>query len=274
MPELPEVETVVAGIRPHLVGTCITEVVLRRADIRLPIPTDLPQRVAGQRVLAVSRRAKYVQVALANGYTLLVHLGMSGRLTLLPQDGFTPRTHDHVLWRLEDGMQLVFHDPRRFGVVTGMDAWEVASHPLIRHLGPEPLGEAWDGKALHQALQGRRVAIKQAIMDARLVVGVGNIYASETLFRARILPDRPVQSLSTAECHALVATTQQVLREAIASGGSTLRDYVRSSGDPGYFQHKFQVYGREGEGCVVCDSPVQRLVQGGRSSFFCASCQQ
>ena len=230
----------------------------------------MPAAVAGQRVTAVRRRAKYLLIDLARG-SLLLHLGMSGSLRVMPAE--TPRlTHDHVDLLLDSGQLLRFNDPRRFGSLHLLTE-DPALHPLLRNLAPEPLGDDFDADYLHRVTRRRRVAIKQLIMNSQLVVGVGNIYASEALFRAGVRPGRAARSLTRAECAALVKAIRAVLAMAIRHGGTTLRDYVGADGKPGYFRRKLFVYERAGEACRRCDTPIRQLVQGQRSTYYCPTCQ-
>jgi formamidopyrimidine-DNA glycosylase len=273
MPELPEVETVCRGLRAAMVGRHIDEVVLRRDKIRIPIPSDFAERVQGAAVTSVERRAKYLLIYLDNGYCILGHLGMSGRMMVfshLPP----PQKHDHVYFMLNDGQLVVFNDPRRFGLITGGAGAEMLGHPLLRDIGPEPLSSDFTVDYLYLHLQKRKQAIKPVLMDQKLVVGVGNIYAAEALYRTGINPERAANALSRRDCETLVAAVQAVLSDAIASGGSTLRDYVDSAGASGYFQHRFDVYNREGEPCRGCHTPITRMTQAGRSTFYCAICQK
>jgi formamidopyrimidine-DNA glycosylase len=271
MPELPEVETTRRGIEPAVVGQRIQQLVVRESRLRWRVQRDLPLVIAGQRVDGLERRAKYLLFSLANG-TLIVHLGMSGSLRVLPAST-APLPHDHIDIVLESGMCLRFNDPRRFGCVLWTTE-DPQSHPLLAALGPEPLSTEFTGAALAQAAKGRRVAIKQLLMNSQIVVGVGNIYASEALFRAGIRPRRAAGRLKGAEFEALVKSVKQVLREAIRSGGTTLRDYVNADGMPGYFRQKLFVYERTDEPCRVCKAPIRHFVQGQRSTYFCTTCQK
>ena len=273
MPELPEVETVRAGLAPALEGRTITRLQLNRADLRIPFPPELVTTLEGARITHLRRRAKYLLMQLDRPATAIIHLGMSGRMLLHPAAVNHFDTHDHVAMTLNDGQMLVFNDARRFGLWTLANAKHLNDHPLLAHLGPEPLEKGFTGEYLHQALAKRGAEIKPVLMDQKLVVGVGNIYASEALFGAKIHPQRAANSLSLAECVRLVACIQSVLRAAIVSGGSTLRDFVRSSGDIGYFQHHFAVYGRGSQPCTVCGTPIAQITQAARSSFFCPVCQ-
>lgn len=283
MPELPEVETVCRGIAPELIGQRLTKIVTRRADLRTPFPPDFVMRLENRRILSVTRRAKYILIHLEGALVLVIHLGMSGSLVMHPK-GKAPalRTHDHVIFTLDNGMEMRFHDPRRFGLMALVDKSELATHPLFAHLGPEPLDRKFTATYLQKSLKTRKIPIKTAIMNQEIVVGVGNIYASEALFLAHILPTRPADTLKAKEYQALVEAIRHTLQAAIKSGGSTLRDYVRSSGDPGYFQHDFKVYQREGLPCLCCApkdtmklSPlVKKIVQQNRATYYCPKCQK
>ncbi len=270
MPELPEVETTRRGIEPFVAGRRIEGVTVHDPRLRWPVRDDLAEFLAGRPVLAVERRAKYLLLILDRDDRVLVHLGMSGSLRL--EDPASPRRkHDHVEWRLDNGHALRLHDPRRFGAVL-TDRVE-APHERLATLGPEPLGETFDGDYLASRLAGRRVAVKQAIMNASIVVGVGNIYASEALFLAGIHPARPAGSLGRDECNALAAAIRHVLAAAIEQGGTTLRDFLAPSGDPGYFRQTLNVYERTDQPCRRCGTPVERITLGQRSSWFCPGCQ-
>lgn len=270
MPELPEVETTRRGIRPHIEGQTLLGAVVRQRRLRWPIPVGLDRTVAGQRLLHVSRRAKYLLLELEQG-TLLIHLGMSGSLRILPPE--TPAgAHDHLDLLFPDCL-LRLRDPRRFGAVL----WTrepVADHPLLRHLGPEPLGDTFDGAWLHQAAAGRRSAVKNLIMDGRVVVGVGNIYANEALFLSGILPSRASGRIARQRYDRLAGTIRQVLSAAIEQGGTTLRDFQQEDGRPGYFAQELRVYGREGQACPNCDAPILQRRIGQRSTFYCRYCQR
>lgn len=270
MPELPEVETVRRALEKRLLGGRIHAVVQNRADLRFPLPADLSGRLCGRVVERMRRRAKYLLLDLDDGQTLLLHLGMSGRLVM---DGAAGQKHEHIVFTFEDGTVLRFIDPRRFGMLdlAGTDVLE--AHPRLATLGLEPLGIGFNGTALQDAL-GRSISpLKIALMDQRRVVGVGNIYASESLFRARLNPERPAGSLDTGQAEALAAAIRAVLLDAIEAGGSSLRDYVQANGELGYFQHAFLVYGRENEPCTVCGQPIAKRVQASRATYFCPACQ-
>lgn len=274
MPELPEVETVCAGLRQSLPGQRIKEVQLHRKDLRTLIPEDFTTRCEKQKITGITRRAKYFQIHLENQDVILGHLGMSGKMLVFPHRRNHTEKHDHVCFFTENGQEIVFHDPRRFGLLTIAKEQELSSHPLLVHLGVEPLSDAFHHAYLFHKLRNKKVAIKQAIMDAAIVVGVGNIYASEALFLCGVDPRRAANSLSESECGHLVNAIRKVLKDAIQSGGSTLKDYVGSSGEAGYFQHQFNVYGREQAPCFNCTLPIKRIQQAKRSSFFCEQCQK
>ncbi len=271
MPELPEVETTARGIRPHVVGKKITAVLVRNARLRWPVPGNLPQYLVGNNIETVERRAKYLLLRVSDG-TVLIHLGMSGNLRILP--AATPaQLHDHVDLVFADHTCLRLRDPRRFGAMLWCDG-DPHQHKLLRALGPEPLDAVFDGDYLFLATRKRTVDIKQFLMNQNIVVGVGNIYASEALFLARINPRRAAGKITRDQCARLVVEIKNVLHYAITQGGTTLRDYVGSNGDTGYFQLKLNVYGREGEACMHCKSPIKQIRQGQRSTFYCGKCQK
>ncbi|MFC1673200.1 bifunctional DNA-formamidopyrimidine glycosylase/DNA-(apurinic or apyrimidinic site) lyase [Pseudomonadota bacterium] len=276
MPELPEVETVRRGLAPVMEGAVFTRVHLRRPDLRKPFPTDLAERLEGARIVQCKRRSKYLLVETQKD-VLIWHLGMSGQVRIYKEgdDVAPPAKHDHVQFDLSNGATIVFTDPRRFGLMDLCTVDELATHPLIKNIGPEPLGNAFSGPILAAALKGKRVAIKQAIMDAKVVCGVGNIYASESLFRAGISPKRTAATVQGGRAEKLAAAIKDVLSAAIDAGGSTLKDHRTTDGGLGYFQFNFAVYDRAGEPCPTCDCEVsetggiQRLEQGGRSTYYC-----
>ena len=270
MPELPEVETTRRGIAPWLEGQRIARLVTRVRALRWPIPAVLPERLARAEVLAVQRRAKYLLLCTDRG-TALLHLGMSGSLRVL-HDPPPPGRHDHFDLVTAAGTVIRFNDPRRFGALLWTEA-DPARHPLLASLGPEPLGAGFDTAWLRAHCQRRKIAIKPHIMNARIVVGVGNIYASEALFRARIRPRRQARGLKRDEVERLVTAIREVLAMAVEVGGTTLRDYVGADGNPGYFRQKLFVYERPGEPCRICATPVRHFVQGQRSTYWCAQCQ-
>ncbi len=271
MPELPEVETTRRGVEPHVVGRRIVELALHEPRLRWRVPGTLPAKLAGQRIRLAGRRAKYLLIELEGG-TLLLHLGMSGSLRVLPAT--TPRiAHDHFDLVLDSGQSLRFNDPRRFGSLH-YTTEALEKHPLLKRLAPEPFDDAFDGDYLYKVTRKRNVAIKQLLMNSMLVVGVGNIYASEALFRARIRPRRPARTLSRAEAGKLVRAIRTVLSLAIRTGGTTLRDYVGADGNPGYFRQKLFVYERAGKPCRRCRTPIRQITQGQRSTYYCPQCQR
>jgi formamidopyrimidine-DNA glycosylase len=275
MPELPEVETVCRGLEKTLPGHRIVEIRQNRKDLRVPFPAEL-MSIKGRKVTGISRRAKYILAHLDDGRTLIIHLGMSGRLTMA--DGgkkYTAEKHDHLVLELENGTQLVLNDPRRFGLVEIAKTAELAAHRFFAHLGPEPFDRKFSAAYLAGKLKTKKIAIKLAIMDQQLVVGVGNIYAAEALFSTGIDPQCAASSLKPAKLEKLVTAIRKTLKAAIKAGGSSLRDYVQSDGTIGSFQQHFAVYGREGQKCKGCTcntkktGGVQRITQGGRSTFYC-----
>jgi len=276
MPELPEVETVCRGLRGKLEGRVLRRVEARRKDLRIPLPPDLARRTMGRRVLAIRRRAKYILIDLDDGTTMIVHLGMSGRILMTQGRPNEIGPHDHVLIETEDDVHLRLNDARRFGLVTLCATAHLAEHELFHHLGPEPLDAAFDGPTLAAALAGRRTPIKAALLDQQTVVGVGNIYACEALFYAGLSPRRLAATVKAERADRLVEAIKSVLVKAIAAGGSSLRDHVQPSGELGYFQHQWAVYGREGEPCPGCDckAKIGRMVQSNRSTFYCAKRQR
>ncbi|MGB6449367.1 MAG: bifunctional DNA-formamidopyrimidine glycosylase/DNA-(apurinic or apyrimidinic site) lyase [Steroidobacteraceae bacterium] len=270
MPELPEVETTRRGIEPYVVGRTVVALNVHEPRLRWPVPAELPGQLAGQRVRRAGRRAKYLLIELTHG-TLLWHLGMSGSLRVLPAG--TPRIeHDHLDLVLDSGFMLRFNDPRRFGSLhyTTGDPHE---HPLLAQLAPEPFDPQFNADYLWAKTRRRRVAIKHLLMNSRLVVGVGNIYANEALFRARMRPRRAARSLTHAEAVRLVRAIRTVLELAIRVGGTTLRDYVGADGNPGYFRQRLYVYERGGKPCRICRTPVRAITQGQRSTYYCPACQ-
>lgn len=270
MPELPEVETTLRGIAPHLEGHAITAVVARNRSLRWPVPVEVA-RAEGQRVVGCRRRAKYLLIEMEAG-GLMIHLGMSGSLRVCDADD-APRKHDHVDIVMDSGLCVRFNDPRRFGALLWWDA-DPEAHELLRDLGPEPLSETFSGAHLWRLSRGRKGAVKSFIMDGHVVVGVGNIYASEALFMSGIHPARPAGRVSSARYDALAAAIRDVLAHAIRRGGTTLRDFVNSEGNPGYFAQELLVYEREGKPCFQCGTPIRRKVIGQRSSYYCVRCQR
>lgn len=280
MPELPEVETVCRGLAMRMVGKRLTRVEQRRPDLRFPLPTDFAARLTGRRVLAIRRRAKYMLIELDDGQVILGHLGMSGRMLVTDIRPAQLETHDHLVFDLEDGACVRFNDARRFGMMDLVLLAELDQHKLLRDLGPEPLGNDFNGPTLAAALKGKKTPIKSAILDQKIVVGIGNIYASESLFRAGLSPKRQAATIQGDRAERLAAAIKQVLIEAIAAGGSSLRDYVQADGELGYFQHQWKVYDREGLACPGCDCDlartggIRRLPQAGRSTFYCSRRQR
>jgi formamidopyrimidine-DNA glycosylase len=270
VPELPEVETTRRGLAPHLLGRTVVGLDVRQPRLRWPLPAELRETLPGQRILDVERRAKYLLVHTEPGSALL-HLGMSGSLRVLPAS--TPvGAHDHVDWRLDSGQVLRFTDPRRFG----SQLWQPRgqTHPLLAGLGPEPLSDDFDGDLLWARSRGRKAAVKLLLMDQAVVVGVGNIYASEALFAAGIHPRRAAGAISRERYARLAEEVKRILAYAIRRGGTTLRDFISPDGLPGYFEQELFAYGREGEPCRVCDTPIRAIVLGQRSTFFCPRCQR
>lgn len=271
MPELPEVETTRLGLLPHVVGHRIRDVVVRNAALRWPVPRNLRQRVRGERVLDIRRRGKYLLFDCPRGH-LLVHLGMSGKLSIVPE-GTPPRTHDHVDLQLDTHETVRLTDPRRFGAVLWLPE-PAEGHPLLKGLGLEPLDAGFNAEAMRALAKGRRVAIKQFLMNGTVVTGIGNIYASEALWAAGIHPARAAGSLSVARWEKLVAACRATLERALALGGSTLRDFAHADGRAGSMQTRFAVYGRTGKPCPRCGGAIKQLQQGQRSTFYCPKCQR
>ncbi len=271
MPELPEVETTRRGIEPHVTGRLISRLTVHEPRLRWRVDAKLADWARGQRIHAVQRRGKYLLLQLDHGH-LLVHLGMSGSLRVLPiRTAREP--HDHFDIEMDSGWLLRFNDPRRFGSLHHTTG-EPSAHTLLKKLAPEPLEDAFDADYLHGVLRRRRIAVKLAIMNSHLVVGVGNIYASESLFRAGIRPGRAARSVTRAQAAALAAAIKAVLTDAIEAGGTTLRNFLRADGSPGYFRQKLYIYGRAGEPCLVCGNPVKQRVMGQRATFWCGTCQR
>ncbi len=289
MPELPEVETVRRGLEPAMAGKFITRADIRRPDLRWPFPERMAERLTGAKVERLRRRAKYILGDLSTGETLLIHLGMSGRMLVAqPTDGCwqasgefhhshpAAEKHDHVVLDMDDGTRVTFNDARRFGMMDLTPTGQIDQHKLLQTLGPEPLGNTFDEDYLQAKLKGKNTPVKSALLDQRIVAGLGNIYVCEALYRARISPLAKAGKLSSKRASALVPVIRQVLAEAIESGGSSLRDYHQVDGELGYFQHSFSVYDREGAPCNTpdCTEIILRIVQSGRSSFYCPRCQR
>lgn len=273
MPELPEVETVCRGLSLALLGKKFAKVEQRRKALRFPLPARLPMRLKNRTIEALTRRAKYILIDLDDGQTLILHLGMSGRMTINPEHS---DRHDHLLFEMQDGTRAVFNDPRRFGMADLCATPLLHQHRLFAHLGPEPLSSAFSTGYLAKALAHKKADIKTAIMNQKIVVGVGNIYASESLWLAGIHPERQSGDLATHEIKNLCAAIKKTLRKAIAAGGSSLRDYVQTDGKLGYFQHQWAVYDRQGQNCRKCKkaATIQKTTQAGRSTYYCNRCQR
>ncbi|MCC5964749.1 MAG: bifunctional DNA-formamidopyrimidine glycosylase/DNA-(apurinic or apyrimidinic site) lyase [Natronohydrobacter sp.] len=287
MPELPEVETVRRGLVAAMEGQVIARAELRRGDLRWPFPPDMAARLTAARVTQLRRRSKYLLVDLDRGESLIIHLGMSGRMVISGLDApHVPgqfhhdhpaiEKHDHVIFHMEQGARVTFNDPRRFGAMDLCATDQLDRHPLLASIGPEPLGNGFHADYLATRLAGRKTPIKAALLDQRIVAGLGNIYVCEALFRAGIHPERLAGQINGVQIAALTDEIRATLLEAIEAGGSSLRDYRQANGELGYFQHAFRVYGREGAPCVTPDCPetVRRIVQSGRSTFYCPSCQR
>jgi formamidopyrimidine-DNA glycosylase len=293
MPELPEVETVRRGLQPVMEGAQIVKAEARRGDLRRPLPKDFVKRLEGRTVTGLGRRAKYLLADLSSGEVLMMHLGMSGSFRVTQEKGEkTPgefhhpraedRAHDHIVFHMSSGARIAFNDPRRFGLMLLVPRPELADHPLMKAIGPEPLGNAFDAAMLAAACRGKKTSLKAALSDQKVVAGLGNIYVCEALHRARLSPKRHASTIATragaptARAEVLVGAIKAVLQDAIKAGGSSLRDHRQTDGELGYFQHHFRVYDREGEPCVTpgCKGTVKRIVQSGRSTFYCPTCQK
>lgn len=277
MPELPEVETVRRGLAPVLENTRIAKAKAHAPKLRVDIPKDFNTRLSGNRVTRLTRRSKYILIECEDGLVAILHLGMSGRISIYARgDKHPPRAkHDHITLLTENGDLVVFNDARRFGLLVFSTADTIDHHALIKDIGPEPLGNAFNGTHLAAGLKNRKSPIKTCLLDQRLVAGLGNIYVCEALWRAGIAPTRLGSTLTSAEVEALVPIIRTILDEAIEAGGSTLKDYAQVSGELGYFQHSFRAYGREGEPCAAkgCQATIERIVQSNRSTFYCPDCQ-
>ena len=279
MPELPEVETVMRGLQGKLEGHRLLRAIAHRADMRWPLPPGLAERLTGARVIGFRRRGKYILMRLEGGWSVLLHLGMSGRMVITRAGANSLAPHEHLEMETDDGWRVGFVDPRRFGSVDLVETTREDQHRLLAGLGPEPLDDAFSVGYLNRALAGKKTPIKAALLDQKIVAGLGNIYVSEALFRAGISPRRLASTVAGARAAKLVPAIRETLRDAIAAGGSSLRDYVQPDGELGYFQHAWRVYGREGEPCPACPgkplcSGVRRLVQSGRSTFYCPRLQR
>lgn len=278
MPELPEVETVRAGLAAKITGLRLARVEQRRKDLRVPFPKGFVRRLEGRRVVSVGRRGKYLLWTFDDDTVLIAHLGMSGRMLLRTGAPQPAAAHEHVAFYFDGDVSVAFSDPRRFGLMTLTTVAEAPAHPLLAAMGPEPLGPAFGGEYLTAAFRGRKAPLKSALMDQRLIAGLGNIYVCEALYRARLSPWRKAGTVKGARAAALASSIQSVLTEAIAAGGSSLRDYVQASGELGYFQSRWAVYGREGERCPDCAPTarcrIERVTQAGRSTFYCRRLQR
>ena len=288
MPELPEVETVRRGLTPAMEGASLAKVEVRDRRLRWPIARDFEKRLAGQRVEGLGRRAKYLLADLSSGDVLIMHLGMSGSFRVgkdakpgvYYHEKSKSTAHDHVVFHMSNGATVTFNDPRRFGSMKLVARAKLDQEPLLRGLGPEPLGNEFDAAMLAKACAGKKTSLKAALLDQRVVAGLGNIYVCEALFRARLSPKRQASTIAdrrskpNARVGALVEAIKAVLQDAIAAGGSSLRDHRRTDGALGDFQHNFRVYDREGQSCPNCKGKIKRIVQGGRSTFYCPSCQK
>ncbi|MBL1437130.1 MAG: bifunctional DNA-formamidopyrimidine glycosylase/DNA-(apurinic or apyrimidinic site) lyase [Rhodobacteraceae bacterium] len=276
MPELPEVETVMRGLMPVMDGQQIVRAEVRREGLRWPFPEHFGARLTGARVEGMQRRAKYILMALDSGESLLVHLGMSGKVTIDESGALPPEKHDHVILDMANGVRILFNDPRRFGSLDLLETTSRDNHKLLKALGPEPLGNSFNAAYFSARLKGRKTPIKSAMLDQKIVAGLGNIYVCEALWRAGIAPQSSSAVLKPARVSTLVGHIRDVLSEAIAAGGSSLKDYRQANGELGYFQHSFKTYGREGEPCLkpACGGEIARITQSGRSSFYCPRCQK
>ncbi len=281
MPELPEVETVRRGLAPVMEGQVIADMVVNRPDLRFPFPERFAERVIGTRVERMGRRAKFLVTELSSGEALIMHLGMSGRFTVnsagtadFHHDNAPNPKHDHVIFLMQDGTRITYNDPRRFGFMELWPSTDMATYPRLMQLGPEPLSNHFSVAYLDEALAGKAAPIKAALLDQSIIAGLGNIYVCEALFRAGISPRRKAASLVGKRNARLAPHIQDVIREAIAAGGSSISDFSNASGELGYFQKQFSVYDREGEPCETCARPIRRIVQSGRSSFYCGHCQR
>ena len=279
MPELPEVETVMRGLQARLEGRRIVRALINRPDLRWPFPKGLVERLTDATVLSFRRRAKYILMRLSGGDSALIHLGMSGRIVLTPGSPNAQPAHEHLVLEMDDGWRAGFIDPRRFGSVGLVPTAQEDTHRLLAGMGPEPLDDAFSVAELNAALRGKSTPIKAALLDQRIVAGLGNIYVCEALFRARISPARLARTVPGARAARLVPAIKATLTEAVKAGGSSLRDYVQPDGELGYFQHAWKVYGHEGEPCEACPGApkcggIRRIVQSGRSTFYCAKLQR
>ena len=275
MPELPEVETVMRGMQPALEGKKLTNIEARCDSLRWPIPNNFADRLKGRRVINIARRAKYILWYLDDETVMILHLGMSGRVSITAKRPSKIEKHDHLIFTTEEGAVIRFNDARRFGMVDLSTSGSIFQHKLLRQIGPEPLSNDFNELSLKEMLRGKKTTIKNALLDQRVVAGLGNIYVCESLFRSNISPKRLALNVKGKRLKALSLNIREVLNEAILAGGSSLRDHAQTNGDIGYFQHNFMVYGREGQACKKngCGNKVNRIIQSGRSTFYCTKCQ-
>ncbi|MAV88352.1 MAG: DNA-formamidopyrimidine glycosylase [Rhodospirillaceae bacterium] len=275
MPELPEVETVKRSLVPHLENTVLSSVITRRKGLRIPFPEQFCQKLSGKKIINITRRGKYLLIYLEKDLVLIIHLGMSGHIRVLQKNIPVPSKHDHIDFVTQNGVTIRYNDPRRFGIVTLAKRETIGSHKLLRNIGPEPLSNSFNAVVLMKKLNGRNIAIKCALLDQKIVAGLGNIYVSESLFRSGISPKRLSKNISFKKAEKLVKMIRIVLTDAINAGGSTLNDHRRPDGKLGYFQYQFLVYGKNGELCGYCEkAKIQKIIQAGRSTFFCSNCQR
>lgn len=276
MPELPEVETVLRGIEPHITGHDVRTIECLRPDLRFPFPERVEERLIGEKIQTLSRRGKYILVHFSNQSMMVIHLGMSGQVKVIaPNDSYELVKHDHFVMTLDNGGRLVFHDPRRFGFILLYDAHEQDDVPYLNKMGPEPLGNHFSSDYLYTALKCRKKPLKTALLDQSIVAGLGNIYVCEALYLSCLHPEKLSGTITKRQAADLASAIVEVLKKAIDSGGSSLKDYRKADGTLGYFQHQFDVYGKEGETCRKCDAPcVTRIVQSGRSTFYCKNHQK
>ena len=276
MPELPEVETTKRGLAPVLEGKRITKVCQRRDNIRIPIPKDFVKRIEGKTLKSIVRRAKYLQMFLESGDVIICHLGMSGKFVIRAKDDKPFAKHDHVIFETEEGIVAIYNDPRRFGIMTICKEQELDDHKLFREMAVEPLGNEFNGEYLHDKIKKSNSAIKALLLNQKVVVGLGNIYVCEALNKAKISPHRKGTAMKLSDSEKLVPLIRDILNRAIEAGGSTLKDFAGADGDLGYFQHQFIAYGCEGEEChnIGCGGTIERINQGGRSTFYCPKCQK
>lgn len=273
MPELPEVETICLGLQSQILSKKISSIFTSDKNLRLPFPKNFADQLENQEILSITRRARYILINITLEKIILIHLGMSGKLIYQKELSKKLALHDHCVIKFNDDSALIYNDPRRFGLIDLVDKEKIFNHKMIKNLGPEPLSTEFKAKYLYQKLKGKKINIKTAMMDNKIVVGVGNIYINESLFESSISPLRSAESLKLNELEILVKTIKKILKKAIKFGGSTLRDYVNLNGNVGEFQFDFKVYGRDNKKCSNCDSLVKRIKQNGRSSFYCSNCQ-